>query len=357
MKLVVNIKLVPNTEQKQLLMETLKSANEACEYISQIAWDQQLFGQYGLHKIVYYDVKQRFNLTAQMVVRCIAKVADSYKKDTETQRHFRWNGAQPYDARLIRLKDDQASIWTLKGREKIPFVMGDDQRALFAYQKGEMDLMCIHNKWYLACVCDIPTPEEIGCTDVLGVDLGIVNIATDSNGKNYSGKQVNINRCIHAHRKQRLQKKGTKAAKRKLKTLAGKQARYQKDVNHCISKQIVQDAQRTGSKIALEDLGGIRKRVTAKRNQRARLANWGFHQLRTFITYKAQRVGIPVVLVDPRYTSQECPSCGHIANQNRRNRNEFQCVQCGTAGPADAIAARNIRARAAVNPPMVSEES
>jgi transposase len=74
-------------------------------------------------------------------------------------------------------------------------------------------------------------------------------------------------------------------------------------------------------------------------------------------TYKSQRKGIPVVLVDPRNTSRECPTCGHIAKQNRKNRNDFQCVQCGTAGPADAIAARNIRARAAVNPPTVSEES
>lgn len=355
MKLVVNIKLKPSQEQAGNLKATLETANAACNYLSELAWQTKTFGQYALHKLTYYDVKKRFGLTAQVVVRSIAKVADAYKLDSRTQRHFRKDSAQPYDDRIIRFtKDDVVDIWTVAGRLKIPFVMGDYQRRLFAYRRGEVDLMRVNSKFYLACVCDIDDPDLIKTRDVLGVDLGIVNIATDSNGKTYSGKAINRNRCKFAHRRRNLQRKKTRSATRKLKKISGKQARFQRDANHCISKAIVADAKRTCSSIALEELGGIRGRVTARKNQRARLANWGFAQLRAFLDYKAALNGIPVVLVDPRNTSRECPRCGHVAKANRKTRDEFLCVECGFAGPADVIAARNIRARAVVNQPMVA---
>jgi IS605 OrfB family transposase len=353
MKLVVNIKLVPTPGQYGCLKETLKRANVACNAISQTAFEQKIFGQYALQKLTYTDTKA-LGLSAQMAVRSIAKVADAYKKDTKTLRQFKKYSAQPYDARIIRVGKDFVSIWTLTGRQKIPFVMGKKQRHLFEFQKGEIDLMFVDGIFYLACVCDIPTPEEIEPVDVLGVDFGIVNIATDSTGKNYSGAEINKARCTFKHRRSNLQRKGTKSAKRKLKQISGKQARYQKDVNHCVSKEIVQDAKRTCSAIALENLGGIRGRVTARRHQRERLSNWGFSQLRTFITYKAKQAGIPVVLVNPKNTSRECPKCGHIDKKNRKTRDEFVCIKCGLAGSADAIAALNIRARAVVRQPMVA---
>lgn len=357
MKLVVNLKLKPTQEQADILKRTLETANAACNYLSERAWASKIFGQYKLHKQAYQETKARFSLNAQMVVRSIAKVADAYKKDRHVQRHFRKDSAQPYDERIVRFaKDDIVSIWTTAGRLKIPFVMGDYQRKLFAFRKGEVDLLLVKGKLYLACVCDIDDPELIKTRDVLGVDLGIVNIATDSNGKTYSGKAINRSRCKFSHRRRNLQRKKTRSAKRKLKKISGKQARFQKDVNHCISKAIVADAQRTASAIALEDLSGIRKRVTARRHQRARLSNWGFSQLRAFVSYKAAMAGVPIILVDPTHTSQTCPGCGHVEKVNRKTRDDFLCKQCGLAGPADAIAARNIRARALVNVPTVTGE-
>jgi IS605 OrfB family transposase len=117
-------------------------------------------------------------------------------------------------------------------------------------------------------------------------------------------------------------------------------------INHLISREIVDLAQRTGRGIALEDLKGIRTRVSAKRQQRARLHNWSFYQLRSFIEYKARLVGIPVFLVDPKNTSRTCPSCGCIDKANRPSQFLFSCVACGYAAPADYTAAWNIRARA-----------
>ncbi len=125
------------------------------------------------------------------------------------------------------------------------------------------------------------------------------------------------------------------------------------DVNHCISKQLVASAQGTGRGIALEDLTGIRRRVSVPRRQRATLHSWAFHQLRAFLEYKARRAGVLVVAVDPRNTSRTCPTCGHIDKQNRISQAVFCCTRCGHAGPADHLAAETIR-RAAVTRPHVA---
>lgn len=122
-------------------------------------------------------------------------------------------------------------------------------------------------------------------------------------------------------------------------------------------KAIVQTAERTSRGIALEDLNGIRARVTARRRQRARLANWPFRQLRSFVAYKARLAGVPVVYVDPRNTSRTCPECGCIDKANRPNQATFSCVSCGYSAAADHNAARMIRARAAVRQPMVASNS
>ena len=130
-----------------------------------------------------------------------------------------------------------------------------------------------------------------------------------------------------------------------------KESRFARDVNHVISKTIVREAEGTGRGIKLEDLSGIRGRVTVRQAQRADAYSWAFRQLRSFIAYKARLAGVLVVLVDPRNTSRECPECGHISKRNRPSRDVFRCIRCGLAGPADHIAARNISGRAAVMQP------
>jgi IS605 OrfB family transposase len=187
----------------------------------------------------------------------------------------------------------------------------------------------------------------------LGVDLGVTNIAVDSDGTIHSASHVNNVRFRHRRLRSRLQAKGTRSAKRRLKKLSGREHRFAKDTNHCISKKLVAKAKDTGRAIALETLGGIRNRVTVRRVQRATLHSWSFFQLRAFVEYKAQRAGVPVVLVDPRNTSRTCPKCGHIDKANRKSQSAFSCVVCGFSGLADHIAAVNISRRAVVNLPIV----
>lgn len=183
---------------------------------------------------------------------------------------------------------------------------------------------------------DAPIKEPDG---FLGVDLGIANLATDSDGRHHSGKATNRVR----HRNQRLRAKlqaiGTKSAKRLLKKRRRKESRFAADTNHRIAKSIVTEAERTGRGIALEDLGGIRDRVRLRRPQRVTLHSWAFHQLGQYIAYKAKRSAVAVVHVDPAYTSQGCSACGHVAKANRPNQSTFHCRSCGFAEHADRNAA------------------
>ena len=355
MKLVAAVKLVPTPDQAKSLSATLVRCNAACDWISAKAWEAKTFRQYDLHKLCYVEVRERFGLTAQAAVRCISKVADAYKMDRKTQRFFRADAAQPYDDRIVRfVKDGSAvSIWTVEGRVVVPVVMGEHQQRLMAYRKGEVDLCRVRGKWMLAATCDIPETETFKVEDWLGVDLGIVSLAVDSDGTVYTGAEVEHVRSKLARRKAGLQKRGTKAAKRKLRKLAGKEARFRQHTSHCISKAIVETAERTGRGVALEDLTQIRTRVKARRSQRSRLHSWSFGQLRSFVAYKAKRAGVPLICVDPRNTSRECAVCGCIDKKNRPDQATFLCIQCGHNDAADINAARNIRAKAAVTPPPV----
>lgn len=356
MKLIAQVKLLPDARQADALHRTLELANEACNYVSARAWETQTFKAFDLHKLLYRDVRERFGLSAQVVVRLLAKVADAYKLDRKTKRTFKAHGAIGYDDRILRWYVDKSavSIWTIDGRLHIPFVCGDRQRVLLQSRMGESDLILFRGSFFLSATCEVADPDPIDVQDVLGVDLGIVNLATDSDGETYSGEAVERKRRIYAHRRRNLQRKGTKAARRKLRQIKGQQARFQKDINHTISKHIVQKAHDTQRAIALEELTGIRSRTTVRRRQRARHANWSFFQLKSFVVYKARRAGVPVCAVDPRNTSRECPVCGCIDKANRPNQSTFSCVSCGHAANADHNAARNIRARAVVNLPMVS---
>lgn len=356
MKLTANIKLECTVEQARSLLETIEACNAACNYISKKAWETKTFGQFNLHKLVYHDIKKIFKLNAQMAIRSIAKVADAYKLDKKKIRKFRKHAAQPYDDRIFRfIKNDAISISTLKGRAQIHYQCGEYQKELIKSRKGEVDLMYINKVFYLSCVCDVDEEKFIDPEGILGIDLGIVNVAVDSLGTHYSGKDIEVYRKKMVNRRKNIQKKGTRSAKRKLKKISNKQQRFQNDRNHCISKSIVATAKRLSFSIALEDLRNIKDRIKARKSQRARMGNWSFYQLKSFIKYKAKIVGIPVIEVDPRNTSRTCPYCKFVSKANRKTRDLFCCKQCGFSESADLVAAWNIQAKAVINQPMVAE--
>ncbi len=177
---------------------------------------------------------------------------------------------------------------------------------------------------------------------------------SESDKKNYAGDAINQKRIAIAKHRIRLQKKGTRSAKRRLKKISGKEKRFQKVVSHNISKEIVAEAKGTGRGVALEDLSSINQGTVVRKRQRYIRLSWAFYLLRSYIEYKAGVSGVPIRIVDPRNTSRECPECHSIDRRNRKDRDTFKCVQCGNSGEADYVASLNIRNRAAVNQPIVA---
>ncbi|MFE5594816.1 RNA-guided endonuclease InsQ/TnpB family protein [Streptomyces sp. NPDC056549] len=351
MKIVTQVKLLPEAEQAAALRSTLRTVNEAANWVSGVAFERGVPRAYELRKHTYAVLKAR-GLGAQAAQHVIKKTRDAYttlkanitagnlgkpgsKRRIKAESKpilFRAEAAQPYDDRCLSWQYDAqtVSIWTVAGRLKnVRFACSSDGlKMLREHRKGESDLVERDGVFYLIAVCEIPEPEVYEPDGFVGVDLGIVNIATTSTGYRAAGRGLN------RHRKRqlalrKLQAKGTKSAKRLLKKRSRKEARHTANVNHIVSKAIVTTAERTGCGIALEDLTGIRSRVRLRKDQRAQVHTWGFHQLGRFIVYKAKRVGVPLVYVDPAYTSQQCSQCGHIERGNRQSQATFACRSCG----------------------------
>jgi IS605 OrfB family transposase len=354
MILALQIKLLPTKEQHQLLLETMKRFNEACNEIAEVAYANRTANKIRLQQLIYYHIRQKYGLSAQMTILAVRKVAEAYKRDRTIKPYFDLYSAMVHDVRTHSFKGiDRVSILTLKGRQIVSIVMGSYQKRIAGYIRGQSDLLLRKGVFYLMANIELPESAAIEAKSTLGIDFGLKYITYDSDGVNYSGKSVEQKRSEIAKLAANLQSCGTKSAKRHLKKLAGKMKRFRKNVNHEISKRLVAKAKDTQRRIALEDLRGIRG-VTVRRNQRSRLDSWGFFQLRTFIEYKAKIAGVHVIAVPPRGTSHICPECGIESRKNRPVRDLFQCIGCGYAGPADHIAAINIAARADVMQPIVS---
>ena len=354
----MKIKLLTTAEQYSKLFETMKYFNAACNYISCIAFNTKNFSKVKLQHVVYYETREKFSLSSQMVVRAIGKVVESYKTDKKKLHTFKETGAMIYDERILSFKGvNIASLLTLSGRIEVFMLISKYHKGVMQGKRvcGQADLVLQNGVFYLLLAVDFPEHSYSTPSGFIGIDMGIVNIATDSMGENFSGDKVNGLRKRYAKLRKKLQSKGTKSAKRLLKKRKHKEQLFARDTNHCISKKIVAKAKGTQSVIALEDLKGIRERTekTVRKAQRRQHSSWSFFQLRQFIEYKTALAGVTVVCVDPRNTSRTCPCCGYISKNNRPTRDKFCCRECGHAAPADNVAAENIR-RAAVNQPNVA---
>ncbi|MBT9147523.1 MAG: hypothetical protein DDT32_01280 [Syntrophomonadaceae bacterium] len=206
----------------------MKQFNLACNYISKVAFDAKLLGKIAIQELCYYEVREKFNLSSQMTVRAIGKVAESYKTDKKELHAFKETGAMIYDQRILSFDGlEFASILTLDGRVKVPMVLGEYHQGLLCGNRvrGQADLILQDNTFYLMLVVERPDPPKFDVNEFLGIDLGIVNIATTSDGKEYSGATVRGIRRRCARLRVKLQKNGTKSAKRLLKKRRRKEQR------------------------------------------------------------------------------------------------------------------------------------
>ena len=358
MKLTLQMQVLPDADQKAVLLSTMERFNAAASFAAKVGFEAGVYSQPSIHKRCSAEIRERFGLSSQMAVRAIGKAVEAFAtlraKGRKECPEFRPRGAVTYDERILSFKGlDKVSLWTLSGRMILPLAYGEYQAERLGRLKGQVDLVYRDGSFFLFATIDMPEDAPIEIKDFLGVDLGIVNLARDSDGGKHTGESVEKVRRRHHRNRMRAQRKGTKGAKKRLKRLARKESRFRRHQNHVISKELVATAKDTGRGIGMEDLSGIRDRTTVKAKQRARHSGWAFFQLRSFVEYKAKRSGVPVVAVDPRNTSRTCSQCGHCEKANRKSRDEFECRQCGYSEDADLNAARNIGSRAwgAYKPP------
>ena len=343
MKLTTVVQIRP--DEPQALLDMMRQFNAACNWLSRVAFKEQLFHWLSLQRRAYHEVRARFGLTGVQATVAVRKAAYVYRNKGRRDRlaTFHELGAIPVIRHSYR-HDGRVRIYGRLYPFKAVAPLGKrPAQAMLLYRDG---------RFFINQAVERSTPEPYEPQGFLGCDLGIVNILADSQGESYAGGRLNGLRRRHAKLRGRLQRKGTRSAKRLLRKRRRREFRFARDVNHCISKQVVAKAARHSWGIALEDLKGIQERtVVLRRSQRRQHHAWAFLQLRSFIEYKAALAGAPVALVDPRNTSRTCPECGCIDKRNRSTQALFSCVSCGFAGPADTIAAVIIGSRALGNAP------
>src|SRR5215813_3927205 len=250
----------------------------------------------------------------------------------------------------------RVSLLTLEGRIIVPLIMGKHQSERFNGKHGQCDLVRRKDgKWFLLVTADLPDGTPQPATDFIGVDLGVENIATDSDGGRASGAQLErVRQKNHKQRqalppaaaKSKAKGQRPKSIRRKLKNLSGREARFRRDTNHVISERLVEKATDTHRGIALEELKGIRERTRFRKKQRAKRSGWRFSQLRGFLEDQVAMAGVPVGAGDPQDPSQMRAQGGHLEKANRQSRSEFLGRSGGVEAQADQHGALNVRARA-----------
>ena len=374
MKRTISVKLLHTVEQAQSFKELAETFAGACNEIVPVAQEHRCWNRVALHHLSYNNTRTAYpELGSQMTCNAIHKVASAYKT-LQSNKRIKKDEPVPiiqfspksvhFDKRTYSIKDETLSLFTMSGRVKVPFVMGNHQRNLFNQGSAtEAELICKKGQWFFNLVLDLPDAAPATGDKVIGVDVGENVIAATSSGRVFDGGKLRHDRDKYLSHRRRLQSNGSQSAKQKLRGISGKERRHVAHVNHCISKAVVQEAVSCGaSEIRLEDLTHIRDRIKAGKRVRARLHRWAWRQLQDFVAYKAQAMGITVNYVNPAYTSQSCSVCHELG---KRVKHRFTCPQSGHVAHSDINGARNIAAfaevltpaRGAVNRPNVHSGS
>jgi putative transposase len=348
MKLTTLVKLQTSEEENAALQETLRTCNATCDRISRIAFEQKTFRKFDLHHLTYHNARATTDLAAGHVVCAIAKVANAYKVDNAVLRTFDPTGAIEFnkDTLAWKVEEQTLSVNTVRGRLKLRFLCSGRDKELLRGKRGQADLLLRNGHFYVSVAVTVAEATPFLAEGVIGIDFGIVNIATDSEGNQYSAEQVKKVRKQCRRIRKLLQPRKTRSARKHLQKARKRESRFVKDVNHCISKKLVQLALDRQKALACEALMGIRQRGNSfNRAMRTQLNSWAFLQLKLFLAYKCQKAGVTLIEVDPRYSSQTCCGCGHCERGNRKSQESFECLCCGLKLNADVNAALNLKAR------------
>lgn len=349
------IQIKVSQSDKENLVKTMVAYKNACNFVSEYIFKTHDLKQFSLNKNLYNSLRENFNLRSQMAQSVLKTVIARYKTILETEN--KWIKPEfkklQYDLvwnRDYSLTENKFSVNTLEGRIKCSYcAKGMEQYFCENYKFGTAKLVIKNEKFFL----HIPMTTEIeeakteNICNVVGIDRGInfVVATYDSKGKSefVKGRSIKQKRAKYKKLRQELQKRQTASARRRLKKIGNRENRWMQDVNHCVSKALVTQNPKN-TLFVLEDLTGIRS-ATEKICLKDRYVSvsWSFYDLEQKLKYKAKKNQQTVINVDPKYTSQTCPKCGHIEKANRnKNLHIFCCKNCGYKSNDDRIGAMNL---------------
>ena len=378
----IKLRIHVTPEQEVLFRQMTEQYRQACNFVSQYIFDNQFDLTYqSLNKKLYSGLRGLFGLKSQLAQSSIKTTIARYQ--TVKQQLFR----KPYrykdedgnwqripktlewlwkpvffrrpQADLVRNRDysfvddgQVLSINTLGKRTKCTFE-GEHFAGYLdgSYQLGTAKLVELKGRWYL----HIPVTKAVedfqkeNVRHVVGIDRGLrfLAVSYDEQGKTefVSGKKIATKRHKFQEVRKQLQAKGTKSAKRKLKAISGRENRWMSDVNHQLSKTLVQKYGKD-TLFVLEDLTGVsfeESNLSRTAKQNYDLRSWSFYQLEQFLTYKAHENSSEVLKVSAKYTSHRSPKCATIRKPNRDHHKHLYSCQCGYESNDDRIGAMNIQ--------------
>ncbi len=350
----LKIKLEATEQAAQSLSETQIAYAIALNHTSDVAFEKKVFNSVALHHVTYQDVRKLTKLPANLVCSARCVVAEAYKRDKAIHHQWKDAAAMRYDARTLTVKIDHeyATLTTLAGRVRVNLILSGYHGQ---YLDGTWEIEPTANvsrkgqTWYLHLIVtkDIPDSQS---DRAIGVDSGIVRIATTSTGKVFKGGIIK-----HIRERRFKQRRDLQAARHKsrnqrrlLKRLAGKEKRSVNWLLWNVANEIVDEALKADAgTIVVENLKGIRDRIRVAKKQRLIHHGWPFSSLFSKIEHVASKQGIKVESVEARNTSKTCHKCGHCDAANRKSQSVFVCVRCGHKANADFNASLNVRDRRA----------
>ena len=354
--LTAKIQIITSDMDRVLLNDTMAVYRNACNYVSNHIFRTHDLKQFSLNKVLYATLREKFGLKSQMAQSVLKTVIARYKTILENQREW----IKPvfkkpqYDLvwnRDYSLTQELFSINTLEGRVKLSYYSKGMEKYFDAmiYKFGTAKLVYKHGKYFLHIPVnyDVPTSNLSEVCNVVGIDRGInFLIATyDSKHKSdfVSGKAIKQKRANYSKLRKELQKRKTPSSRRRIKAIGQRENRWMQDINHQVSKALVENNPKH-SLFVLEDLTGVRNATERIRTKdRYVSVSWSFYDLEQKLIYKAKQNESVVIKVDPAYTSQCCPKCGHTEKANRNKKKHlFTCKNCGYQSNDDRIGAMNL---------------
>jgi len=345
----------PNTGKEQKLENTLSQFQDCVnKWIEKIDELNQRPTRGNVHEHAYHKIKEDFpKLYSDTLQECMNRAIEIMRNHSGSLPEYE---ADSMSFKAVDMKYDSDNIGIpVAGKEYIwlPLIVPSYFGKYRELEKGRTQIIRVDNDWYALISVKYPVEQEIEPEGVLGVDLGIRQIAVVSNSEGnvnefYGSERLERRKQLKSVQDALMEKKsGGSNASRALQRLSGKRSRFMDNVNHNISKEIVETAKHYRYKIAVENLTGIRN-GSPSQTLREMLNQWAYRDLVDKIEYKAEAAGIPIDYVDPRKTSKTCSKCG--SENDVGSAKQYNCSDCGVELNRDLNAARNIAEKGASFP-------